>query len=524
MNEIYLYKKNNNLSSTINVGLSYPSTYYYGMSVLGFLSLFKELDLNPNVAAQRIFLNTKAIAFEPKYLDLLGFSCVFELDILQILKIMKKYGFKLEAENRKKKTPLIFAGGPVITSNPEPYADFFDFMIIGDGEGIADEIVSVYLKNKNKSKKEILLALSKIKGVYVPALYKVRYSDEELAAFYPIEDGIERFIEKRSSSSTECLFSPIISENTFYSNTVFIELTRGCPFKCKFCTARWQNTPYRCYDLKSVKKAIKKAAKYAQKIVFIGAMITGHPDFDEICKYLLKLKEKRKFTVEFSSLSSEYLSEYIPNLIEDKTIALSVESGCEQSRYNIGKKLSNENLYNSINFYAKRGITKFNLYFIIGLPNETDENIDEYINFSLKLANKFKNITFCHIISTFTPKPATPFEREKRCSNSILKEYIEKIKKTFDENGIETILPTLHTDNFNALLSLGDRRLGKYINHIFEKNTPLKNMLKEYKLFMKKYNEKRLPADKLPHYSKYIYKIKTNNQLLPWEFIEFYKK
>ena len=175
MNEIYLYKKPHVAPRTINVGLSYPSTYYYGMSVIGYLSLFKEFDMNENVCAQRIFLNSKMLAFEPKCLDLIGFSCVFELDILQIFKILKKYGFKLKASQRRKKYPLIFAGGPVITSNPEPFADFFDFMIIGDGEGIADEITKVYLRNKHKSKAELLLELSKIEGIYVPSLYNVKF-------------------------------------------------------------------------------------------------------------------------------------------------------------------------------------------------------------------------------------------------------------------------------------------------------------------------------------------------------------
>ena len=522
MNEIYLYKKNPNNKSAINVGLSYPSTYYYGMSVLGYLTLFKEFDKNENVCAQRIFLNSKMLAFEPKHLDLLGFSCVFELDILQILKILKKYNFNIEAAKRKKKIPLIFAGGPVITSNPEPFCDFFDFMILGDGEGIADEITEIYIKNKNKPKNQILKELSKIKGIYVPSLYKVDYNQQKIKSFSPITDDINNFVEKRTHITPKCLYSPIISEETFYSNTVFIEIARGCPFECKFCSAHWHNTPERFYEIKYIKKAIKKAVKHAKKIVFIGAMISHHPDFNEICMYLSKLKSKKDFIVEFSSMSFENHSSYIVNLLDEKAISLAIETGSEKLRINSGKFLSDKQIYKTIDFYAKKGITKFNLYFMLGLPDETPEDIQKYIDLTNDITQKYNKIEFCHIISTFIPKPATPYEREKRTNNAILEEYIESIKTAFkDIPNLSTKFSMLNNDNFNTLISQGDRRLGAYIKHIFEKNTPIKDVFKEYKIFSKKYNEKLIKEEKLPHYSYYCFTKKAKNQYLPWDFIKF---
>lgn len=522
MNEIYLYKKNHNSKSSINVGLSYPSTYFYGMSVLGYLSLFKEFDKNEHVCAQRIFLNSKMLAFEPKHLDLLGFSCIFELDILQILKILKKYNFNIEAQKRNKKIPLIFAGGPVITTNPEPFCDFFDFMIIGDGEEIADEITEVYIKNKNKPKQQILKELSKIKGIYVPSLYKVNYNKEKIKSFTPTSDDIKNFVEKRTHISPKCLYSPIISEDTFYANTVFIEIARGCPFECKFCTAHWHNTPERFYDIKHIKKAIKKAVKFAQKIVFIGAMISHHPDFNEICMYLSKLKSKNNFKVEFSSMSFEHHSNYIANLIDEKTISLAIETGSEKLRISSGKILSDEQIYKTIDFYVKKGINKFNLYFMIGLPNETIEDINQYIKLAKDIAKKYNKTEFCHIISTFIPKPSTPFEREKRVSNATLNEYFETIQAEFNLiANISAKFTTLNNDNFNTLISQGDRRIGAYIKHIFEKNTPVKDAFKEYKIFSKKYNEKLTAEEKLPHYTYYCYTKKSKTQYLPWDFIKF---
>ena len=266
----------------------------------------------------------------------------------------------------------------------------------------------------------------------------------------------------------------------------------------------------RFYDLKHIKKAIKKATKYAQKIVFIGAMISSHPDFDEICLYLKKIQEKKQIQVEFSSMGFEHYCANVPALLSEKTVSLAIESGSEELRFKTGKNLSDEKIIETIKFYTELGITKFNLYFLLGLPEETQSDVEKYIQFSLKLTKLFPETKFYHIISTFIPKP-----------NAELNMYLEKIKETLSQTNIELCLPFLHNDGFNALISLGDRRLSHYIKHIFEKNTPVKDLLIEYRKFMKKHNEKITDDFKLPHYVEYIYKEKPDEQLLPWEFISF---
>ena len=152
----------------------------------------------------------------------------------------------------------------------------------------------------------------------------------------------------------------------------------------------------RFYDIKYIKKAIKKASKYAKKIVFIGAMITKHPDFNEICMYLKKLKEKKKIQIEFSSMGFEHLCESVTELLEEKTVSLAIECGSEQLRFKMGKMVSDDRIFETINFYSTRGITKFNLYFMIGLPEETQEDIDKYIEFSKKLKEVYPNTIFNH--------------------------------------------------------------------------------------------------------------------------------
>lgn len=513
MKEIFLYEKvNGRNKNVINLAMAYPSMYLYGMSVLGFMTMFKDFDMHESVRAQRLFLDTQNFAVSPDKLDAIGFSYIFEGDIFSILRMLKNYNIELESVNRPSDSPLIFVGGPVVSANPEPFADFFDFMIIGDGEGFAEQFTEIYLKNKNKSKQELLFAISKIEGVYVPSLYKVKYEEEIQKSFYSLYDGVPRYINKRTASNEGCLYSPIISDETFYANTAFIELVRGCPSECKFCYAHWHCRPIRYFNFSAIKKAVKKVAKHADKITFVGAMITAHPNFEELCVYVKKLKEKKNFRVEFSSLGFDKYCKYVPELLEEKVISLAVECGSEEQRKKLGKYLSDEKIYSTIDFYVGLGIEKINLYFMIGLPNETIDDINKYIDFSVSLAKKYKNIKFCHIISTFNPKPNTPFERKRRQSKFELDEKIQRIKEKFKGNRIMAYYPQPGRDAFNALIGLSDRRLGKYIKYVFENDVKEQDYFKAYKKCMKKYD--------LPHYSKYIYAQKSEEHLLPWNFIK----
>ena len=509
MKEIYLYKKKTKSKNIINVGLSYPSTYFYGMSVLGFLNMFKEFDQNPNVNAQRIFLNSNSLAFNPKYLDIFGISLIFETDIFQTLKIIKNYNFNILAEKRKKIKSLIFAGGPLITSNPEPFCDFFDFFNLGDGENIADEITSVYISNKNKSKEEILAALSEIDGIYVPTL-KNSLGEK----VYSLKKS--NFVKKRTVKLEEALYSPIISDKTYYSDTVFVEIVRGCPNLCKFCSAHYQNVPFRYPPLTSIKKALKKGAKYAKKIVLIGSLISKHPNFDEIINYISILQSKFDFELEISAIEFGYLNEKLLNILSIKELSFALECGSEEMREKTGKILSDETIFKTLDFYEKHGLNKVMLYTIIGLPKETMEDVKQYINFSEKLAKKYSKIKFLHIISTFVPKPFTPYERNKRATNIYLEEAFDLISKNFKESNIDYKLSNIALDNFSTLLSVSNKEFGKFLYYADEKKIQPTELFKRYHRFVKEN-----PNINLEHFSTLCFQNKQETKLMPYEFIKF---
>ena len=508
MKEIYLYNKKAKNKNVINVGLSYPSTYFYGMSVLGFLNMFKEFDRNSYVNAQRIFLDTNSLAFNPKYLDILGFSLIFETDIFQAFKIMKNYKFNILAEKRRRIKPLIFAGGPLVTSNPEPFCDFFDFFNLGDGENIAEEITSVYMSNKNKTKAEILNALSDIEGIYVPTL-----KNSVGKKVYSLTK--ENLVKKRTFTVDNALYSPIISDKTFYSDTVFIEIVRGCPNLCKFCSAHYQNRPFRYPSLKSIKKALKQAAKFAKKIVLIGSLISRHPDFDEIIHYISILQTKFDFEVEISAIEFGYLNKNLLDIVSVKELSFSLECGSEQMREKIGKELSDETIFKTFDFYNEQNLSKVMLYTMIGLPEENIQDIQEYIDFSIKIAKKYPEIKFLHVISTFVPKPFTPFERKKRATNIYLKEAFDIIAKNFKENNIDYKFSNIALDNFSTLLSVSGKDFGKFLYFADENKIQPTGLFKAYHKFAKEHKEFNLE-----HFSKLCFSNKNETEPMPYDFIK----
>ena len=180
----------------------------------------------------------------------MGYSVSFEIDFLGIFKILDNFNIPLKSSQRDDTFPLIFGGGPVLTANPEPYCEFFDFIIIGDAEEIDTKIIDVIKNNKNLSKNQKLIKLSKVKGIYVPSLTK--YDPENGVTTL---NGQPYYVEKLSSPLCECITTPVLSEKSFFANTYVIEIVRGCPQRCGFCLASYLNLPYRYCELNKIQKS-----------------------------------------------------------------------------------------------------------------------------------------------------------------------------------------------------------------------------------------------------------------------------
>ena len=303
--EIFLYKPQKKDDDAIKVWFSFPCNYNIGMSALGYLHLFRLMDENPKTDVERIFTDTERSRHNLKDVDVFGFSFSFELDFLNIFKILQKYNIPLKAKDRDDSYPLIFAGGPVLSVNPEPFSDFFDFILVGDGEVMMNEAMNFIQDSKgNKTKAEILEGLASIEGVYVPSLYNFKYDkDGAVSSVFP---NIP--VKKRVMTDMSCVFTPIITENTMFSNNCLIELYRGCPNRCAFCLSSYLNLPPRYPSFEEIKDIIDMALANTNKIGLLGALVSAHPKFDQICDYILEKKKEKDFEVSISSLRADRLS------------------------------------------------------------------------------------------------------------------------------------------------------------------------------------------------------------------------
>ena len=259
-------------------------------------------------------------------------SCIFS--------ILKKNKFPLKTIDRTDNDPLIFAGGPVVTSNPEPYKNIFDFMVIGDGEDVNLEVVRLCVENKDLTKQEKLKLLAKIKGIYVPNLTPT--------------------VQKITKKLTECIYTPIISENAFFKNTFILEVERGCSNRCGFCLASYMNMPIRFVDYNKIIETIDFGLQYTNKIALLGAQITAHPDFDKICKYVdNKIKSGEKIEMGISSLRVDsFKPEIVQTLVDagQRNLTLAIEAGSERLRRVINKHLTEDQIFKAIDVAISCGL------------------------------------------------------------------------------------------------------------------------------------------------------------------------
>ncbi len=487
--EKYTYTPTSKNRDGIPVWFCFPCTYMIGMSSLGYLSLFKELDTNSDVIPEKVFTDTEKTLIMPKNVELTGFSFSFEFDYLGVFKILEKYKIPFRSKDRTDE-PLIFGGGPVLTANPKPFADFFDFIIIGDGENVLNEIIEVYKDVRYSSREEKLLKLSQIQGIYVPSFFK--------------EGDI---IEKRVTKNfNDCVYSPIVTEKSFFKNTFLIELGRGCPRKCRFCLASYLNLPARYPDVEKIKSAIDLGLTVTNKIVLLGALIADHACFEKICSYILNKRKEKEFELSVSSLRADKISELaVETLVAcgQKHATIAVEAGSERLRKVINKNLNEGQIRESIAIANKNGLRGLKIYGMIGLPTEETEDIIDLINLMKVLKSENKGFELTLSVSSFVPKANTPFQWAGREDSKSLKKKNELLKKELAIAGIKYKPTSPRWDYIQAVISRGDRAMSHLIEETYKHNGSCESFTKSG-TDLDWYATRQIPI----------------SEKLPWDFID----
>ena len=508
----------------ISVALVYPNTYNVGMSNLGFQTTYKLFNKIEHVVCERAFLsfdhksdNKPITSIESGRsiadFDIIAFSVSFENDYLNILTILKRGNLPLLSVNRDSACPLVMAGGVAFFLNPEPVAPFIDCFIIGEAEGILKRFFEIFRPDKEKESNLRTIARN-LPGIYIPSFYEAAYhSDGKMLSFKPLTNvpaKVRRTFVKDISDLTTC--SVILTNDTTFNQTFLIETGRGCPHGCRFCSAGYIYRPPRLRDVSLIEKSIRIGASITDKIGLVGAAVTDIRDIGKLCS---RFHEKElKFS--FSSLRADALdSNFIAALKKSKvkTATIAPDAGSERMRRVINKGITEDDIMNAVEILVAGGIPNIKLYFMIGLPTETAEDVEAIILLCKEIKQKFLNssrvrkrigeITIS--LNCFVPKPFTPFQWVAMEDVKRLKKKIKIIK-----NGLKKVA-NLHVNADNprraliqALLSRGDRRVSQILLIALENSG---NWAKTFK------SSSIDPAF-------YAYRERSMDELFPWDFID----
>ncbi len=513
--EIFLFTRKQ--GGYINVLNCFPNSYEVGMASLGYQLVFKLFSEHEKTSTYRYFTNF----YEkfPRDIHLVSFSVSWELDFINIIKTLEDLNIPLLSKDRDMSHPLVYGGGPVLTANPEPWADFFDFITIGDCENNIDGIVSQTEKffgfsdGNDNSRGDKLRFFEEIPGIYVPSLYEAilvsvnkagaqggrvakrtssrlrRTNDRSVLRVHEDHEDDEnaeigvslhaqgavkyspqnyKAIEREKSKPEQLAHSSVIAPDAYWEDTALLEVVRSCPEMCRFCLASYLTLPFRKPDINSVLiPNVEYLLKFTNKIGLLGPSVTQHPEFIELLKYLVAHPKKPQAQV--ASMRAGTVTLEMAELLVElgvKSMTIAIESGSERLREIMNKKLSEAEIFSACENALNGGIKAVKLYGMVGMPYETDADIEATIDLLKRLKKSFSRLKITWGCSIFTPKAQTPFQNFGIDTSSEKK--LQKITKALRPAGIEVRPESYKWTQIQALISRGDRSLSKMFLELTE--------------------------------------------------------
>ncbi|MGA2316931.1 MAG: TIGR03960 family B12-binding radical SAM protein [Thermodesulfobacteriota bacterium] len=518
----------------ITICLLYPNSYHVGMSNLGFQTLYQILNADDDVVCERVFLpepedlqeyrNTQTPLFSLESqkplssFDILAFSISFENDFLNILTLLDLAHIPSESRLRDEKHPWVIAGGVAVFLNPEPISEFFDLFILGEAEEVIGEFLEVCrqtLSDKGKRRKDDFLRnLGGVEGVYVPKFYRVTYAENGKIEAMDPESGFPRQVKRRwvpkldQFPTQSTLFTP----DTEFKEMALVEMNRGCPRGCPFCAACFVYHPFRNRSLSLLELISKEALLKEHRIGLTGAAVSDHPQLLPLCQSILSQQGG-------ISLSSLRVDAVTPSLIqclrksEEHTVAIAPEAGSERLRRMLKKGYTEEEILKTIHTLVENGLSQIKCYFLIGLPSEIDEDVEEILFLAKRIRhqilsdqkNQKKRWRLVLSVNPFIPKPATPFQWVPLEEAGELKKKLKMIQRGVQgERGMEMIYDLPKWAYIQALFSKGDRRVGKILMaaHRYQGN------------WSQALRETNINSD------FYVYRKRDLDEIFPWDFID----
>lgn len=525
------------INNDVSLCLCFPDIYEIGASNLGLEILYHlvnekkvarcERCYAPDTDLEQILREKKEELFSLesktslKEFDIVGFSLQCELVGTNIINMLALSNIPVFAKDRKDGDVIVIGGGPVM-ANPEPFADFFDLFTIGDGEESLIKILETYRRcKKNKlSRKDTLFELSKIEGIYIPSFYDIVYNDDNtIKSIKPNVEGIPETVQKTIVDLDKVFFhnNKIVPFVETVHNRLNIEVARGCVGRCRFCQASKYYRPWRARKVDTVLKLLDESLKNTgyEEVSFSSLSCTDYKDLEDLLLETNKKYHKQNLAVTLPSMRCNKFSlkvaEYL-NRDKKPSITFAPEAGSDRLRNVIGKYLSEEEIVETLLFAYQMGWRAIKLYFMIGLPSETEEDITAIKELIDKVRKTAVKLDFAITVSPFVPKAQTAFQWEPMFDAGYIKDTMMKLKKTIPA---DIRAHNYEASIIEAFLARADRRVSKAIYAAWKKGLRFDQWKDKFnfEVWMQSIKESGFDLN------FYVYRKRSFNELLPWHHI-----
>jgi radical SAM superfamily enzyme YgiQ (UPF0313 family) len=515
----------------LRVALAFPNTYFVGMSNLGFQTVYRLFNDHPSVVCERVFLPPKQelqsllksgahlVSIESQTpirdFDVFAFSVSFEWDYTNVLTLLRLADIPTRASDRTNDHPLIVIGGAVTFVNPEPLAPFADLIAAGEGEALIPSLVEAL--ETATSRQELLRTVVKARGCYVPAFYDVEYAaDGSIARYVPKpETGAPATVRKAAIKTTDAVDPPstsIFTPDTEFGSRFLVEVVRGCANLCRFCWAGYNYLPVRAFSSERILELARAAKPHANRAGLVSIALCDHPEIEHILRSLKDMG----YSISPASLRLDDLTPALVSLLRqsgERTLTIAPETGSDRLRRVINKTITNDEILNAAEMIFSNGFENLKLYYMIGLPTETDDDLVAIRDLTLQL----HDVMLRHArtrgrigrivasVNPLVPKPATTYQWLPMERSEAIEQKMKRLRTLVgDIDNVYFNIKSERHSYYQALLSLGDRRVAPAIEAA-ERNGG---------------QWRRAVADAGVDGDFYIFRDRSADAVLPWDIID----